>query len=150
MKKFFNKNTLSTTQAALDQIRANGYRLTAPRRAVIQTLEQSDGWLRPETIHQDARRSAPGLGLVTVYRTLQLLTELGIARRVHTEDGCQGYSLAEHNHGHHLVCKKCQHVVEFPGTEDLQPLMQQLEAATGFMIEEHVLELAGLCPECRV
>jgi Fur family ferric uptake transcriptional regulator len=148
MKKIFNK-TGEHTQELLDQIRAEGYRLTTPRRAVVNTLAQSDGWLRPETIHQKARQTAPNLGLVTVYRTLQLLTTLGIARRVHTEDGCQGYTLAEHSHGHHLICKRCQHVIEFPGTDDLQPLIKQLEETTGYIIEEHVLELAGVCPECQ-
>lgn len=148
MKNTFN-NRGSSAQELHDRIRAGGYRLTAPRRAVVNTLARSEGWLRPDTIHRQARRSAPSLGLVTVYRTLQLLTQMGIVRRVHTEDGCQGYTLAEHCHGHHLVCKNCQHVVEFPGTEDLKPLMQQLEMTTGFVIEDHVLELAGLCPDCQ-
>lgn len=149
MKNTFNKSDNPLVQDALQQLRERGYRLTHSRRAVVHTLAQSDGWLRPETIHQRAKRQAPKLGLVTVYRTLTLLTQLGIARRVHTEDSCHGYALAEHHHGHHLVCKHCQHVIEFPGTEDLQPLMDQLERKTGFIIEDHVLELTGLCPACQ-
>jgi Fe2+ or Zn2+ uptake regulation protein len=150
MKKIFNKASVQQAKSVFGTLRERGYRLTAPRQAVIDTLAQSDGWLRPETIHQRAQQLTMSIGLVTVYRTLQLLTELGIARRVHTEDGCHGYALAEHNHGHHLVCKHCQHVIEFPGTEDLQPLMDQLEKTTGFIIQEHVLELAGLCPDCQI
>jgi Fe2+ or Zn2+ uptake regulation protein len=149
MKNFFNKSGGADVQSVLDKLSDAGYRLTAPRRAVVRTLAQSDGWLRPEKIQQISRRDAPTLGLVTVYRTLQLLTELGIARRVHTRGGCHGYSLAEHHHGHHLVCKKCRQLVEFPGTEDLQPLMDQLERTTGFIIEDHVLELSGICPDCQ-
>jgi Fur family ferric uptake transcriptional regulator len=149
MKNTFNKNCGSQAYEVFDLLRSGGYRLTSPRRAVIHTLAQSDGWLRPETIYQQACEHAPTLGLVTVYRTLQLLTELGIARRVHTDDGCHGYTLAEHHHGHHLICKQCQQLVEFPGTEDLQPLIDQLEKTTGFTIEDHVLELSGLCPDCQ-
>ena len=146
---FFNKGGDAILHEALDELRASGCRITAPRRAVIQTLIGSPGWLRPEAIHEHAQRTAPSLSLVTVYRTLQLLTELGIARRVHTDDGCQGYHLAKHNHGHHLICRGCQGVIEFPGTEDLRPLIEHLEAVTGFVIEEHVLELSGLCPGCQ-
>ncbi|MGD8621668.1 MAG: Fur family transcriptional regulator [Anaerolineales bacterium] len=149
MKKSFNKDRAPQTTQIFDLLRSDGYRLTKPRRAVIHTLAQSDGWLRPETIYRRACADAPTLGLVTVYRTLQLLTELGIARRVHTDDGCHGYTLAKHRHGHHLICKQCQQLIEFPGTEDLQPLMAFLENKTGFIIEDHVLELSGLCPECQ-
>jgi Fe2+ or Zn2+ uptake regulation protein len=148
MKNIFNKKLAPRVQDVLLTLREGGFRLTAPRCAVIQTLAQSDGWLRPEVIYQRAQQHTK-LGLVTVYRTLQLLTDLGVARRVHTEDGCHGYTLAEHNHGHHLVCRQCQQLVEFPGTEDLQPLMDQLEQTTGYIIEGHVLELSGLCPECQ-
>jgi Fe2+ or Zn2+ uptake regulation protein len=149
MKKIFNKADGPQTVDVLKQLRGRGYRLTRSRHAVVRTLVQSDGWLRPETIHKRAKRLAPKLGLVTVYRTLQLLTELDIVRRVHAHDGCHGYALAEYHHGHHLVCKRCQHVIEFPGTEDLQPLIDQLENTTGFVIEDHVLELTGLCSECQ-
>lgn len=149
MKKIINNSGGSDVQPLLEKLSKAGYRLTAPRRAVVHTLAQSDDLLRPERIHRLSRQEAPKLGLVTVYRTLQLLTDLGIARRVHTEDGCHGYSLAEHHHGHHLVCKRCRQLVEFPGTEDLQPLIQQLEKLTGFVIEDHVLELSGLCPDCQ-
>ena len=150
MKNTFNNEAADQHQAVFAELRTRGYRLTSPRRAVIETLAHSDGWLRPEIIHQHARQQAPTLGLVTVYRTLQLLIDLGIARRVHTQDGCHGYTLAEHHHGHHLVCRRCQQLVEFPGTEDLQPLILQLERATGFIIENHVLDLSGLCPDCQI
>lgn len=135
-------------QDVLDQLSQHGYRLTAPRRAVVRVLEREDAWLSPDEVHSMASALCPSIGLVTVYRTLGLLAELGLARRIHREGGCHGYALAESGHGHHLVCTRCHRVVPF--TEcDLDALEARLEARTGFKIENHVLELVGVCPECR-
>jgi len=126
-----------------------GHRLTRPRRAVLTALFDADGWLRPDDILRRARRSCPSLGLVTVYRTLALLEEIGLCRRIHVEPGCHGYALAGLEHGHHLVCRGCHQVVEVPGREDLVPLLRQISRRTGFLVEGHLLELSGLCAECR-
>jgi Fur family ferric uptake transcriptional regulator len=88
--------------------------------------------------------------LVTVYRTLALLSALGYVRRVHREDGCQGYARTELAHSHHLICRGCDQVVEFPGFESLSALIEPIERKTGFAIDDHVLELLGLCPACQV
>ncbi len=132
-----------------ERLRASGHRVTRPRRAVVRALMDSDSWLRPEVIHQRARKQYAPLGLVTVYRTLELLEEHGFVRRIHLEDGCHGYALAELSHGHHLVCRGCQQVVEFAGTEEFQQLMDRMARRTGFVIEDHMLELLGLCPSCQ-
>lgn len=134
---------------ALHKIKQAGYRLTKSRRAVVQTLLNAEGWLRPESILARARRRHPSLGLVTVYRTLNLLSELGCVRRIHLEDGCHGYAATAFEHGHHLVCKHCRQVVEFPGGADLQPLLERTALKTGFVIEDHMLELLGICPDCQ-
>lgn len=131
----------------VDAMRAQGYRLTSPRMAVIDVLSQAESWLSPEVVHARANARCPGIGLVTVYRTLGLLSDLGYVRRVHGEDGCHGYALAGTGHGHHVVCRSCHKVVDFPEC-DLEPLVERMEAETGFEIENHVLELVGLCPAC--
>lgn len=134
---------------ALQCITEAGFRLTKPRRAVVRALLEARDWLRPEELLARARRYCPSLGLVTVYRTLSLLEELGIARRIHLEPGCHGYAPAGPGHSHHLVCRSCHQVVEFPGGEDLTPLIRQVSRKTGYLIESHLLELTGLCPDCR-
>jgi Fe2+ or Zn2+ uptake regulation protein len=134
---------------ALERLPEHGYRLTQPRQAVIRALFETEDWLRPEEVLERARSHCPSVGLVTVYRTLALLEELGIARRIHVEPGCHGYAPAGLNHGHHLVCRSCHQVVEFPGSEDLAPLIDQISRKTGFVIEDHLLELTGHCPACR-
>ncbi len=130
-----------------EEIRRQGYRLTEPRQAVARVLVEANDWLRPEAILQRARRYCPSLGLVTVYRTLQLLESLGHVRRVHQEDGCHGFAHTEARHGHYLVCRRCQQVVEF---EDcgLDAKVRQMARRTGFQVDGHVLELTGLCPQC--
>ena len=133
----------------LARLRTQGHRVTAPRLAVIETLEHADSWLSPELILARARDEYPGLGLVTVYRTLALLTELGYVRRIHLNGGCSGYARTGLGHSHHLVCRSCQQVVEFPGLEDLTQFIQGVQDKTGFQIEDHLLELLGVCPACQ-
>ncbi|MDX1599921.1 MAG: Fur family transcriptional regulator [Anaerolineales bacterium] len=127
----------------------SGYRVTGPRLAVAKVLLEADDWLAPEEIHRRGQTYHAALGLVTVYRTLDLLEELGRVRRIHVNDGCHGYVRTELSHGHHLVCRSCQQVVEFPGSEDLDGLMEGLAQRTGFLIEDHLLELSGVCPGCQ-
>jgi Fe2+ or Zn2+ uptake regulation protein len=132
----------------LHELRRRGYRWTRPRQAVARVLAGAHDWLTPEEVHARARRQWPRLGLVSVYRTLGLLADLGFARRVHLEDGCHGYALSSLEHGHYLICRRCQQVLEFPGC-DLQPLLRRVARRTGFVIQQHMLELIGVCPECQ-
>lgn len=148
MKNFFNSKS-TDEWALLEGMRGAGCRITQPRRAVVAVLAEAEGWLVPERIWQRAQAHAPGISLVTVYRTLNLLVRLGFVRRVHQSDGCQGYIRAQPRHSHHLVCEGCQGVVEFQGTEDLSSLIQNLEGQTGFQVNAHVLEFRGLCPNCQ-
>lgn len=133
----------------LSDLKSAGYRLTQSRAAVVRIINETNGWLRPEQVHALAKKYCPSLGLVTVYRTLTLLVELGYIRRIHFGDKCHGYARVELSHGHHLVCRGCNQTIEIAGTEDLKPLMKQVQNETGFVIEDHLLELVGLCRECQ-
>ena len=81
-----------------EQLNKAGYRITQPRRAVIRALLEDAGYSSPAMVHKGARRYCPTVGLVTVYRTLDLLSQLGFVRRIHSEDGCRGYAIANHGH----------------------------------------------------
>lgn len=133
----------------LRSLREAGYRLTRARTAVVHVLNDATDWLRPEEIQVRGKRYCPSLGLVTVYRTLALLLQMGYVGRIHFDDGCHGYARTELAHSHHLVCRLCHQVVEFPGSEDLPRWIEQIAHSTGFLIEDHMLELLGLCPVCR-
>jgi len=99
-----------TTQA----LRQAGYRLTQPRLTVLRVLQESNGYLSPAEIYERGRTLYPSLGLVTVYRTLETLEELGLVRRVHGQGSCQAYARANSASGHYLVCHQCGQVTEFP------------------------------------
>ncbi len=136
-------------EQVLEQIRQGGRRLTRPRQAVVRALLEADDWLSPEQVWDRARADCPSVGLVTVYRTLALLKQLGLARRIHMAEGCHGYAPAGLKHGHHVVCRSCNQVFEFAGTEDLSSLIRKVARQTGFVVESHLLELIGRCPECQ-
>lgn len=131
------------------QLAQAGYRITASRRAVMNVLARADRPLGPQAVWAAGQALHPALGLVTVYRTLELLEALGLLRRVHCEDGCHGYLPASPGHRHALVCRDCGQAVEFPGTESLETLIAQVEQNTGYRVEEHLLQLSGLCPTCQ-
>ena len=124
-------------------------RITSSRRAVMEVLQTTSEPLSPLEIQERARVIHSPLGLVTVYRTLDLLTELGLVRRVHRNNGCHGYLPATAGHYHALICRDCGRSVEFPGENDLQALIAEVEAQTGYRVEEHLLQLSGLCSGCQ-
>ncbi len=132
-----------------DRLTEAGFRITAPRRAVIQVLQEADAPLAPQDILERGGGLHTELGLTTVYRTVALLAELDLVRRVHWSDGCHAYIAASPGHRHHVVCRRCGRTVEFPGSEEVAALIADVERATDYRIEEHLLQLFGLCPLCR-
>ncbi|MBN1246252.1 MAG: transcriptional repressor [Anaerolineae bacterium] len=137
----------STETQIARALREAGYRLTKPRLAVAQVLAENVEGLTPEEIHQLAKVHYAPLGLVTVYRTLEILDELGVVRRVHSEERCQRYASAGPEK-HYLVCQSCHRVLEFP-CHGLANLIEGVRDATGYKITGHLLELRGICPECQ-
>jgi Fur family transcriptional regulator, ferric uptake regulator len=146
---FNNHARLSPEMAkVLASFKAKGLRLTGPRRAIIECLGDTQDWLTPAAVHEQAKRRRPSLGLVTVYRTLNWLHQQRLVRRIHLPDGCHGYALAGLTHGHCLVCQECQQVIEF-STCDLGDLEAQITSETGFTVQGHMLQFVGICPTCQ-
>ena len=130
------------------QLSARGYKLTRQRRAVLRVIAACAGPLDPAGVYREAKATCPGIGLTTVYRTLEVLHGLGIVRRVHLEQGCHSYAPAGNGHRHRLICAHCNAVVEFDLC-DLSALLQAISLQTGFRIEGHWLQLYGTCPQCQ-
>jgi Fe2+ or Zn2+ uptake regulation protein len=105
--------------------------------------------LSPQHILDQGKVLHPPLGLVTVYRMLNLLVDMNLVRRVHFESGCHGYLPASPGHHHAVICQVCGQASEFPGDGDLEPLLARVESWTGYRVEEHLLQLYGLCPTCQ-
>lgn len=130
-------------------LREHGYKLTPQRHAIIKVIASSSDHLTPEAIYEKACLNNPDIGLVTVYRTLDLLGELHLVCRVHAPDGCRSYMMRRPTeHHHHLICSECGRVVDFTGCS-LTELEQRLSRETSFDIDGHLLEFYGLCPDCR-
>ena len=129
-------------------LQKNGCRLTAPRRAVVETMEENLRALTPVEVYDASRKHCPGLGLVSVYRTLEKLEQLGLVQRVHQTKGCQAFVRTGDGHQHLLVCQNCGKAVLFEG-DQLDALFNSIAKATGFKIESHWLQVFGLCKTCR-
>ena len=125
-----------------------GYKFTPQRWAVIQIIASSQDHLTPAAIYEKVRQEHPNIGLVTIYRTLDILTKLGLICELHAGGSCHSYTTAASEDHHHLICSHCGKVVDFSGY-DLGELEQRLSRETGFDIEDHLLEFTGLCQACQ-
>ena len=134
----------------LSCMRDNGYRVTAPRRAVVQVIANSERVLNPFEIFELARAHYSRLGLVTVYRTIDKLEELDLVQRVHRPTDCQAFVAGFTGHQHLLICQNCGRVVYFSGDSDeMEGLMSEVSQESGFRVQEHWLQLFGVCEECQ-
>jgi Fur family ferric uptake transcriptional regulator len=137
-----------TLEEQTEIIRNAGYRLTQSRLAVLKVLAETESYADVATIYRLGKQSLPRLGRVSVYRTLELLCELGLARKVHSPDGCHSFGRADRAEGHYLICQQCGQITEFPCL-GLEELLQTVEKQSGYTIREHMLQLEGLCPNCQ-
>jgi Fe2+ or Zn2+ uptake regulation protein len=138
----------SPANADIDAVfRAKGIPMTRQRRQVWEFFALGS---RAATISEatEGLREA-GIGQATVYRTVTLLTDLGLLVRVQDRRGDIGFTAPPIGHSHPLVCGLCRRVVRFDGEGDLTTLEAKLAAETGFAIYGHHLEVYGVCAECR-
>ena len=125
-----------------------GYRLTTARQVILQVLVDSGGHVSADSLVELVRQAAPGIGRMTVYRTLDLLCELGLIRPIYQGTGAAHYILLEDGRHHHLVCSGCGQVIEFD--ECLEEEIGRLVSGRfHFQIHGHLLEFYGLCELCQ-
>ncbi len=135
-------------QEWLGRLQACGCRLTGPRYILVEILARADRALNPQELHAIASQRYPSLGLVSVYRTLERLESLHLIQRVHQPDKCQAYIAAFDGHQHLLLCSQCGRVRFFDGDE-LGGLVRRVEQESGYRVEDHWLQLFGLCDQCQ-
>jgi Fe2+ or Zn2+ uptake regulation protein len=138
----------SLTDQWLEQLQSSGYRLTTPLRVIVAILVNSSRALEPLELYDLGRKEYPKLGLVTVYRSLEKLEVLGLVQRVHQTSGCHRYLRAARGHEHILLCTRCGRVGYFSG-DDLTTLIDTTSQKSGYLIQEHWLQLYGLCANCQ-
>lgn len=145
---FISPDSPSLRDSWLASLQNSGYRLTSPRRVIVELLSNSSRALSPLELFDLGRQTYPQLGLVTVYRTVERLVELGLVQRVHQTSGCHRLLRAAQGHEHQLICTSCGRVEYFAG-DDLSALIQATARRSGFVIQDHWLQLLGLCADCQ-
>lgn len=130
-------------------IAKNGLKSTRQRTLILEIFYRAGGHLSAEELLELVRAEDPKVSQATVYRTLRLLTECGLAEpRNFGGDGQTRYEIATDDHHDHLICTQCGTIVEFED-EEIESLQERVARAHGFEMTHHKMELYGICPSCR-
>lgn len=135
-------------EQSFDVLRAHGKRVTGQRRLILEIVAESEGHLDAGEIYRRTRARDPRMSLSTVYRNLNLLQELGIISELHLDEEHHHYEVKEETEHYHLICSRCDSVVEFDSPL-ADRLVSQVGAKEGFSIDRVHIDLVGLCRECR-
>lgn len=130
-----------------DRLRAGGYRATPQRQLVLQAVRRLDH-ATPERILAAVQETAQAVNLSTVYRTLDVLEDVGLVSHAHIGHGSPAYHSTEEVAHLHLVCGRCGTVLSVPATA-AEPFCEQLRAMTGFRTDIRHMSLHGLCSDCE-
>ena len=128
------------------ELRRRGYRLTPQRQLVLEAVGEL-GHATPEEIVTAVRRTASGVNISTVYRTLELLEELGLVQHAHLGHGASTYSVTSDDDHVHLVCRDCGGIEEAPPSV-VGPVVAELAATRGFTVDVGHFAVFGRCREC--
>ena len=132
--------------AALDRA---GYRLTGPRRAVAELIERRTGHFTAADLVGDAAAGRLDIGRATIFRTIDVLEAVGAIERIDLPSGDHAWIACEPEaHHHHVVCARCGRATDVDDA-GLGPIVSRIASESGYLIDEHRLELFGLCPVCQ-
>jgi len=133
----------------LKHIQKKGLKRTSQRDLILDVFLRTEAHLSNEDLYRLVKDEDPSVGQTTVYRTLKLLTEAGLAREVRFGDNRTHY---EHNYKHqhhdHMICSECGKIIEFY-SEQLEALQDAMAAKHIFEVTQHLLRIIGICAECR-
>jgi Fe2+ or Zn2+ uptake regulation protein len=136
-----------TSPTQIQQLRAQGFRLTPQRLAVLRVIESSGRHMPAVEIVQQTREIMPGITEASVYRILDFLTSAGLVLAAHVGSGQLVYETAARAH-HHLICRSCGQSCDVDYSM-LESLYKELQACTGYQVDSVHVTLFGLCPECQ-
>jgi Fur family transcriptional regulator, ferric uptake regulator len=135
-------------RALHDALRQTGHRLTPQRTLILSIMVNLGGHLSAEEIHEHARRDYPYLNLSTVYRTMDVLKDVGIVAETDMGGGRRHFELLGAEEHHHLICESCGATIQIDGSV-LQPLSDRLVSEYGFKARLDHFAIFGICRECR-
>lgn len=136
-------------EVLVEHLQRAGLRRTNQRDLILETFLRTEDHLTSEDLYQLVKRQDPNVGHTTVYRTLKLLTEAGLAREVRFGDNKTYYEHHfNHQHHDHMICTNCGKVIEFFSAE-IEALQDQMADNFGFQPTHHSLRLWGFCSDCQ-
>lgn len=124
-----------------------GVRSTRQRSAIVDLLDNTEEFRSAQDLHDELRKRGEGIGLTTVYRTLQSLTESGSVDVLRTNSGESLFRRCSSGHHHHLVCRHCGFTVEVDGPE-VERWSHEVADSHGFVDVSHTVEIFGTCRDC--
>ncbi len=130
------------------RLRQSGHKVTPQRITIIKLIIESSELLTPSALYEKVHQLYPEVGEVTVYRTLSILSDLGLVCVVHTCDNVHSYTIRPPGHHDHLICSECGKVINFTDC-NVSELEKRLMEETGYIINEHRLDFYGKCHDCR-
>jgi Fur family ferric uptake transcriptional regulator len=126
-----------------------GYRLTGPRRSLAELITARNGAaFTAADLVADVRTRRLGIGRATVFRAIDLLETVGAVERIDLQNGEHAYVACVPTHHHHVICSRCANATEI-GDLGLGAVAREVARRTGYRVDEHRLELFGLCPTCQ-
>ena len=140
---------MTTTEPLVEALGEAGFRLTGPRRVVAELIAERSGHFTANDLIAEAQERDLGIGRATIFRALDLFTELQLLERIDLPNGDHAYvpCLPDYHH-HHVICQRCARVTEVQDL-GLGGAIADMERKTGWTVQKHRLELYGLCPECQ-
>lgn len=140
-----------------DRFPGHVFRWTLPREAILALLRKTSKHMSAKEIHAFLIEKYPGIGLSTVYRTLDFLSDMGFIDKLDIGDGQSRYeykSEEEVTHHHHLICKKCGKIIDYSDFLDeelrlVKATEKNIAAKYKFKVQDHNIEFFGLCEACR-
>jgi Fur family transcriptional regulator, ferric uptake regulator len=136
-------------QVFMDYLQERKLKLTPHRQLILDTFLENEGHRSVEDIYHVVREKDPRIGYTTVYRTMKLLAECGLAREIDLADGITRYEhLYNHQHHDHMICMECGKSIEFYDPE-IEALQDEASEHLGFKVFDHKLQIYGVCCDCR-
>ena len=136
-------------QVLTDSLRERNLKITPHRELILETFLNHEGHRSVEDIYRTVKELDPRIGYTTVYRTMKILTECGLAREIDLADGITRYEhLFNHEHHDHMICMECGASIEFfnPQIESVQDAASE---QLGFKVLDHKLQIYGVCSKCQ-
>lgn len=140
---------MSCGQRLSEKMRARGYRVTAQRTIILETIAHMGGHLSAQEVFEQASARLPGLNLATVYRTVETLHEAGLVDMLDTQSEPMRFALRDPENPHgHLICTRCGCVMDLDA-DLIRKMADTVSSQTRFQIDHHHLTLEGICQDCQ-